>query len=145
MFRGKNYLTKNSETKILEVDCDLYLESLEKLEFQDEDELEKAGYKEFDYWDNSYNYEDKRELSYTMQRNLRIRKNPKWRGYNYAVVVRKHNWWDVRWNYSIKWIYKTNERCYEYLIWLCDWYHMTSYFSRNRTNEDIQNFKRENF
>lgn len=145
MFRGKNYLTKNQETKTIEVDCDLYLESLEKLPFNSEEELENAWFKEFWYGDNSYNYEDKRDLSYTMQWNLRIRKNPKGKGFNYAVVVRKHNWGDPRWNYSFKGIYKTNEKCYEYLPWICDGYHATSWHDRQRTAKDISEFKKEEF
>lgn len=143
MFRGKNYLTKDQTTKTLFVDCDLYLDTLEKLPFTSEEELEEAGYKEFYYWDNSYNYEDLRELSYTMQWDLWIRKNPKGRGYNYAVVIRKHNGWDVRGNYSLKGIYKTNENCYNYLVWLCDAYHMTSWHKQEQTKKDILQFKQE--
>lgn len=124
MYRWKNYLTKTPEG--IEVNSELYLESLEKLDFQDEDELENAGFT-YVAWDNSYNYEDKRTLTKTMQRDLYMRKNPKWRGYNYAVAIRLHNWVDVRYNYSLAWIYKTNENCFRYLVWLCDAWHLTRY------------------
>ena len=88
MFRGKNYLTKTSEG--LEVNTKGYLETLEKLNYEDEDALEKAGYT-YVCGDNSYNYEDKRILTQTMRWQLFMRKNPKGRGYNYAVAIRLHN------------------------------------------------------
>ena len=73
MFRGKNYLTKNPETKRVDVDCDLYLESLEKTTYENEDQLLENGFTYID-GDNSYNYEDynekTRDLSYTMNWNL---------------------------------------------------------------------------
>lgn len=140
MFRWKNYLTKNSEW-IIEVNSKLYLESLEKSEFTNEEELGKNGFV-FVKSDNSYNYEDKRELSQTMERDLFMRKNPKWRGFQYAVNVYLHNWWDVRGNYSQAGVFKTNEKCFEYLIWLCDWYHMTSIWDRQNTRKQIEEIKK---
>ena len=79
MFRGKNYLTKNSEG-IIEVNCDLYLDSLQKTDYENEEQVLENGYEYID-GDNSYNYEiiseKTRELSYTMNWNLYGRKNPK--------------------------------------------------------------------
>jgi hypothetical protein len=98
MYRGKNYLTKTAEG--LAVDSELYLETLEKLPFSSIDELEGAGFV-YSCADNTYNYEDKRELSKTMLWELYIRKNPKGRGYNYAVAVYLHKGGDVRGNYSL--------------------------------------------
>ena len=73
MFRGKNYLTKNPDTKRVDVDCDLYLETLEKTTYENEDQLLENGFTYID-GDNSYNYEDynekTRDLSYTMNWNL---------------------------------------------------------------------------
>ena len=56
MYRGKNYLTKNPDTKRVDVDCDLYLESLEKTTYENEDQLLENGFTYID-GDNSYNYE----------------------------------------------------------------------------------------
>lgn len=42
MFRGKNYLTKTPDG--IEVNTKLYLDTLEKLPFDDVDALEKAGF-----------------------------------------------------------------------------------------------------
>ena len=130
MYRWKNYLTK-LENWTLEVNSKLYLESLEKLQYQTIEELEEAGYKWY-IGDNSYNYEDKRELTQTMERNLYIRKNPRGRGYNYAVAIYLHNWGDVRGNYSLAWIYKTNQNCFQYLVWLCDARHIARYYNNTK-------------
>jgi len=138
MYRGKNYLTKTPDG--IEVNTPLYLESLEKLPYKDEEELEGAGFSYF-WGDNSYNYEDKRRSTQVMQWNLYIRKNPKGRGYNYAVAIWLHNGGDVRGNYSLAGIYKTNEKCFEYLPRLFDGYHMSSRYSINRYRQDIKEFK----
>ena len=45
MFRGKNYLTKTPDG--IEVNSKLYLETLEKLPYEDEDALEEAGFSYF--------------------------------------------------------------------------------------------------
>ena len=141
MFRGKNYLTKIDWR--LEVNSQLYLETLEKLDFQDEEDLENAGYT-YCCWDNTYNYEDTRDLTQTMQRDLYIRKNPKGRGFNYAVVIRLHNGWDVRGNYSIAGVYKTNENCFRYMVWLCDAWHLCCYnYNRDFHKSDVEETKKE--
>lgn len=130
MYRGKNYLTKQEDWR-LEVNSSLYLESLEKLPYNSIDELENDWYKGY-IGDNSYNYEDKRDLTQTMEWNLYIRKNPKGRGYNYAVAIYLHNWWDVRGNYSLAWVYKTNINCFRYLVRLCDGFHISRYYNNSR-------------
>ena len=81
-------MTKTPEG--LEVNSMGYLETLEKLNYENEEELENAGFV-FVCGDNSYNYEDKRILTQSMLWRLYIRKNPKGRGYNYAVAIRLHN------------------------------------------------------
>lgn len=144
MYRWKNYLTK-LENWILEVNSKLYLESLEKLQYQTIEELEEAWFKGY-IGDNSYNYEDKRELTQTMERRLYIRKNPRGRGYNYAVAIYLHNWGDVRGNYSLAWIYKTNQNCFQYLVWLCDARHIARYYNNARDFKvsEIKDFIKEN-
>lgn len=141
MFRGKNYLTKIDWR--LEVNSQLYLETLEKLDFQDEEDLENAEYI-YCCWDNTYNYEDTRDLTQTMQRDLYIRKNPRGRGFNYAVVIRLHNGWDVRGNYSIAGVYKTNENCFRYMVRLCDAWHLCCYnYNRDFHKSDVEETKKE--
>lgn len=141
MYRGKNYLTKTPEG--IEVNSKLYLESLERLKYEDIDALEGDGYKYFG-GDNSYNYEDKRPLTQTMQRDLYIRKNPRGRGYNYAVAIYLHNGGDVRCNYSLAWIYKTNENCFRYLVWICDARHLgRMYHSQDFQLGNIKEFRKE--
>lgn len=142
MYRGKNYLTKTAEG--LAVDSELYLETLEKLPFSSIDELEGAGFV-YSCADNTYNYEDKRELSKTMLRELYIRKNPKGRGYNYAVAIYLHNGGDARANYSLAWIYKTNENCFYYMVWLCDAFHVARYYNNTKDyhKSDIDQTKSE--
>ena len=139
MFRGKNYLTKTPDG--IEVNSKLYLETLEKLPYEDEDALEEAGLSYF-WGDNTYNYEDKRPLTQTMQRDLYIRKNPKGRGYNYAVAIRLHNGGDVRGNYTLAGIYKTNENCFNYMIRLCDARHLQRY-GKTWQLDEIKEFKKE--
>lgn len=139
MFRGKNYLTKTPDG--IEVNSKLYLETLEKLPYEDEDALEGAGFSYF-WGDNTYNYEDKRPLTQTMQRDLYIRKNPKGRGYNYAVAIRLHNGGDVRGNYTLAGIYKTNENCFNYMIRLCDARHLQRY-GKTWQLDEIKEFKKE--
>lgn len=124
MFRGKNYLTKTSEG--LEINSKLYLETLEKLPYKDEDELEADGYVEV-CGDNTYNYEDRRYTTQYMQWTLYMRKNPKGRGYNYAVAVRLHNGGDARCNYSLEGTYKTNENCFYYMVQLLDARHIVKW------------------
>lgn len=142
MYRGKNYLTKTSEG--LEVNSRLYLETLEKLDYEDEDELEKNGYI-YVCGDNTYNYEDKRTLTETMQRDLYLRKNPKGRGYNYAVAIRLHQGGDVRCNYKLAGIYKTNENCFSYMVRLCDARHIARYYNNTKDyhKSDIEDAKNE--
>lgn len=140
MYRGKNYLTKTPDG--IEVNSKLYLETLEKLPFDDVDALENAGFSYFG-GDNSYNYEDERPLTQTMQRDLYIRKNPKGRGYNYAVAIYLHNGGDVRGNYSLAGIYKTNENCFRYLVRLCDARHLTRRSYNDFQVSDIREFKKE--
>lgn len=142
MFRGKNYLTKTSEG--LEVNTLEYLNTLEKLDFSSVEELENASYT-YVCGDNSYNYEDKRILTQTMQRDLFMRKNPHWRGYNYAVAIYLHNWGDVRGNYSLAWIYKTNENCFQYLVRICDGRHIARYYNNTRDfkKSEIEETKKE--
>jgi hypothetical protein len=43
MYRGKNYLTKETDGTVV-IDCDLYLDTLEKMPFEDEDELLENGF-----------------------------------------------------------------------------------------------------
>lgn len=142
MFRGKNYLTKTSEG--LEVNTQEYLNTLEKLDFSSVEELENAGYT-YSCGDNSYNYEDKRILTQTMQRDLYMIKNPRWRGFNYAVAIRLHNGGDVRGNYSLAWIYKTNENCFQYLVRLCDWRHIARNYNNTKDfkKSEIEATKKE--
>ena len=153
MFRWKNYLSKNPETKQVEVDCDLYLESLDKLNYENEDWLLADGYRYID-WENSYNYEGytekTRELSYTMNWNLYGRKNPRWRGYQYVVEIRKHLGGDVRCNYETIWYYKTNENCHYYLLWLMDCFKWGDYWQMRylrdclrHHKENVEDFKKE--
>lgn len=144
MYRWKNYLTK-LEDWTLEVNSKLYLESLEKLPYNTIEELEEAWFQGY-IGDNSYNYEDKRELTQTMERRLYIRKNPRGRGYNYAVAIYLHNWGDVRGNYSLAWIYKTNQNCFQYLVWLCDARHIARYYNNARDFKvwEIKDFIKEN-
>jgi len=143
MFRGKNYLTKNPETKRVEVDCDLYLETLEKLEYKDEDDLLKNGFRFIDN-DNTYNYEDytekTRELSYTMLWNLYGRKNPRGRGFQYVVEIRKLK---ENWFYETVWYYKTNENCHSYMLWLLDSFKDCEYCQRLYLNECLDHHRRE--
>ena len=117
-----------------------YLETLEKLNYENEEELENAGFV-FVCGDNSYNYEDKRILTQSMLWRLYIRKNPKGRGYNYAVAIRLHNWGDIRGNYTLAWIYKTNWNCFQYLIWICDARHLRAYNRDFYHLQDIDNAK----
>ena len=142
MFRGKNYLTKIDWR--LEVNSQLYLDTLEKLDFRDEEDLENAGYV-YCCGDNTYNYEDNRDLTQTMQRDLYIRKNPKGRGFNYAVVIRLHNGWDVRGNYSLAGVYKTNQNCFQYMVRLCDAWHIARYYNntKNYHLDDVEETKKE--
>lgn len=144
MFRGKNYLTKNSEW-IIEVNCDLYLDSLQKTDYENEEQVLENGYEYID-GDNSYNYESiseqTRELSYTMNWNLYGRKNPKWRGFQYVVEIRKHNWWDVRCNYQTLWYYKTNENCFTYLLRVMDAYKWCDMYQRMYLNDCMKNKQR---
>ena len=144
MYRWKNYLTK-LENWVLEVNSKLYLESLEKLPYNTIEELEEAWFQGY-IGDNSYNYEDKRELTQTMERRLYIRKNPRGRGYNYAVAIYLHNWGDVRGNYSLAWIYKTNQNCFQYLVWLCDARHIARYYNNTKDFKlwEIKDFIKEN-
>lgn len=144
MFRGKNYLTKTSEG--LEVNSRLYLETLEKLDYKNEEELEDAGFM-YCCADNTYNYEDRRELTEGMLWELYIRKNPKGRGYNYAVVVKIHKGGEVRsmLNYELAGIYKTNEHCFEYMVWLCDAWHIARLynFAKDFHKSEIEETKKE--
>lgn len=139
MFRGKNYLTKTSEG--LEVNSRLYLETLEKLDYKNEEELEKDGYI-FSCRDNSENYEDKRIITETMARALYIRKNPKGRGYNYAVEISIP---EKCWVYNTVGIYKTNENCFQYLVWLCDARHLARLynFAKDFHKSEIEETKKE--
>lgn len=142
MYRGKNYLTKQEDWR-LEVNSKLYLDTLEKLDFRDEEDLENAGYV-YCCWDNTYNYEDLRDLTQTMQRDLYIRKNPRGRGFNYAVVIRLHNGGDVRGNYSLAGVYKTNQNCFQYMVWLCDAWHLCMYnYNRKFHLDDVEETKKE--
>lgn len=142
MYRGKNYLTKTAEG--LEVNSKLYLETLERLDYEDEDALENAGFV-YVCGDNTYNYEDKRILTETMQRDLYMRKNPKGRGYNYAVVVRLHQGGDVRYNYKLAGVYKTNENCFSYMVRLCDAWHIARRYNNTKDyhKSDIEATKKE--
>ena len=142
MYRGKNYLTKTADG--LEVNSKLYLETLERLDYEDEDALENAGFV-YVCGDNTYNYEDKRILTETMQRDLYMRKNPKGRGYNYAVVVRLHQGGDVRCNYKLAGVYKTNENCFSYMVRLCDAWHIARRYNNTKDyhKSDIEETKKE--
>ena len=153
MYRGKNYLTKNPDTKRVDVDCDLYLESLEKTTYENEDQLLENGFTYID-WENSCNFEwyteKTRDLSYTMNWNLYWRKNPRGRGFQYVVEIRKHLGGDVRCNYKTLWYYKTNENCHYYLLWLMDCLKGCDYWQGRylkdclrHHRENVEDFKKE--
>lgn len=142
MYRGKNYLTKTSDG--LEINSKLYLKTLEKLPYNNTDELENDGYLEV-CGDNTYNYSDKRRCDQDMNWQLFMRKNPQGRGYNYAVYVRLHNGGDIRCNYTPAGIYKTNENCFQYMVWLLDARHIARYYNNTKDfhKSDIEETKKE--
>lgn len=112
MYRGKNYLTKTSEG--LEINSKLYLETLEKLPYNNEDELEEDGYT-YASGDNTYNYEDNIRCDHSMRWRLYIKKNEHKKGYSYAVAVSLHQFGDIRINYELEGIYKTNDNCFYWM------------------------------
>ena len=144
MYRGKNYLTKEADGTVV-IDCDLYLDTLEKMPFEDEDELLENGF-EYISGDNTYNYENMtaqtRETSYTMNWVLYMKKNPTRKGFQYVVEIKKHLGWDVRCNYRTLGYYKTNENCFYYMLWLLDAYKWADLAQRYYLNDCLNRHKK---